>query len=306
MDEKILKVVGKSQSFLDFLKQIDAKTNAQNTIILSVDKVLREAFLTKMLQAFYCQNIEQRACGECVECKKIIDANNINICYLGEEEGQIKKESITKFLDEAITKSFDGNLKVLVIKNGDGLSDICQNLLLKSLENLPENVFCIIVASGREKLLSTILSRCRIINLPNLKTPLVVSLIGTDERDLRIMDITNHRLDGLLKYHNDKSFDTKYKFALDILKNLESSKSIYKYIKVLSKDKDELLSYFEIIIGIYDMAMRGKIDSIYKPKTLAKTIHLINECEMDLHKNVNINMVVDKMLIGIVKIKSED
>ncbi|MCQ2965199.1 MAG: AAA family ATPase [Alphaproteobacteria bacterium] len=68
-------------------------------------------------------------------------------------------------IDSFLHMTLDGNKKrILIIDSADDMNSQASNALLKSLEEPPRNIIIILISHNIGKLLSTIKSRCRIIN----------------------------------------------------------------------------------------------------------------------------------------------
>ncbi|MFC0875008.1 DNA polymerase III subunit delta' [Saccharicrinis sp. FJH2] len=101
-----------------------------------------------------------------------IDAENKQpIIYTEESESIVKK---------ANTKSYEGGYKFMIIYYPERMHLSCANKLLKLIEEPPDKTLFILVSENSDQLLTTILSRCQIINIPRiadeeLKTALLES-----------------------------------------------------------------------------------------------------------------------------------
>lgn len=88
--------------------------------------------------------------------------------------------------------------KIIILYDAHTLTTEAQNALLKILEEPPINTFIFLIVKTTESLLSTILSRCTIVNLSKNKTDLT-----TDEVQTYLPIITtilSNSLDGQLYY----------------------------------------------------------------------------------------------------------
>ncbi|MBI2189920.1 MAG: hypothetical protein HYU49_00055 [Candidatus Levybacteria bacterium] len=82
-----------------------------------------------------------------------------------EEKGTIGIEKIRNLQKKLFLKPIRSKVKAAVIKNAENLTLEAQNALLKSLEEPPDNTIVILTVSNKDLLVSTILSRCKIIEL---------------------------------------------------------------------------------------------------------------------------------------------
>ncbi|MBQ8749196.1 MAG: hypothetical protein IJZ29_01835 [Clostridia bacterium] len=303
MDKKLFELISESADF----KQIKAEmANAQGQCycIMNADKFLRESFLEVLLCSVYCER-EMSPCGQCNRCKQVENKNNIDICYFGEDEGLVKKESIERLLESAITKPYEFSRKFLIVKNGDGLSEQGQNMLLKMLEELPAFDTVIILCSGTQKILPTIRSRSRNFLLHSLGASALVQIIGSSERSLNIIKCTDANFGKAIALDKTKEFDDMYKYALTILFNFEKKADYTNYSGYLQRNREKLELILYIMKGVFYMALKGDIDCTLPKIKLAKIVEHISYLEINLLKRQNKLMVIDDLLMGILKIKNE-
>lgn len=69
--------------------------------------------------------------------------------------------------------SYEGGAKVMLIMFPERMTLECANKLLKNLEEPRSGTYYFMISHNPEKIISTILSRCRIIEVPPIETPLL-------------------------------------------------------------------------------------------------------------------------------------
>lgn len=133
------------------------------------------------------QDISQRE----AEIEKILanlelSKNHSNVLWFAEEEklgiGEARK--IQEFLS---LKPYQGKAQAVVLLASENLSQDAQHALLKTLEEAGENVSIILGSSSEDQLLSTIISRCKVVNLQTqtqLATPGVEAQFQKDQKDI--------------------------------------------------------------------------------------------------------------------------
>lgn len=305
MDKKLFKIIKSGEDFSQVTKTLLSEIQGQCLCFVNADKFLRESFLEVVLSAYYCEDEQARPCGECPKCKQVSNGNNVDICYFGEEGVQVKKEELERFLECAITKPYEYKHKFLVIRNGDGLTDLGQNMLLKMLEELPAFNTVILLFSATQKILPTIKSRSTIFLLHSLEYGDVVQMLGSSERALNIINCTDANLGKALDLESSKDFDAFFNYAKTLLYNMEKSTDVVKYVNFAQVNKDKLETLLLVVKGVFYMALKGKLESILSADKLARAVELVTLLEIDLAKHQNRLMVIDNLLIGLVKIKNE-
>lgn len=100
--------------------------------------------------------------------KEGISRNHPNSLWLDEEKLGI--EQVRKVKEFLSLKPYQGKSQAVVILQADNLTPEAQNAFLKTLEEPPGEAVVILGVTSEEKLLSTIISRCQVINLSNSAT----------------------------------------------------------------------------------------------------------------------------------------
>lgn len=122
------------------------------------------------------------------------DINTINI------DGTIGIE-IVRILQKTIyLKPLRGLTKLILLKNSHNLTPDAQNAMLKLLEEPPDNTIIILTATNKELLLSTIRSRCTIIE-PSEKSE--NTTLSFDSKNTYILDLERSGTGNLLKLAQD-------------------------------------------------------------------------------------------------------
>jgi DNA polymerase-3 subunit delta' len=116
-------------------------------------------------------------CGECGQCRRI-DAGlhpDVHVIGIGEQKGREGRSRVSIGIDqvrelqkEASLKPYEGRHRVFIIDGAELLSEEASNSLLKTLEEPPDQVIFVLLASEPDGLLSTILSRCQRLDLKPL------------------------------------------------------------------------------------------------------------------------------------------
>ena len=307
MDKNLFNLIKSSDDFKKILNEVNIQMKGKCYCIVNADKFLRDSFLSVLLSSAFCTEAHSSVpCGECVKCKQVQNGNNIDICYFGEESGNIKKDVIAEMLSSAITKPYESNRKFLVVKNGDGLNEVDQNMLLKCLEELPEFDTVILMFSDSQKILPTIKSRSRTFLLHSLNEKALVQLFGTSKRSLDIINCTDGNIGKSLELEKMDDFDEVFDYGISLMHNFDRSTNYIYYNTYLQKNKERLQEVLYIIKGVFYMALHNKVETALPKIKLSKLVNLVSNLEIDLNKRQNKLMIIDKLLFGILKIKNID
>jgi DNA polymerase III delta prime subunit len=72
--------------------------------------------------------------------------------------------AIRELIQEAYLPPYEADCKVFLLEDADALSEICQNALLKTLEEPPQNTYLFLICERAISLLPTLLSRCTLLH----------------------------------------------------------------------------------------------------------------------------------------------
>jgi DNA polymerase-3 subunit delta' len=97
----------------------------------------------------------------------------------------IKINSIRDIRRESSMSTFSGKRRVIIISRADEMGDAAANTLLKTLEEPSGNTMLILTTSHRDALLSTIISRCQVVQFDPL----------TDD-EIRVALVERNRVDA--------------------------------------------------------------------------------------------------------------
>ncbi len=168
-----------------------------------------------------------------------------------------------------------------------------QNSLLKVLEEPPEYVIIILIASNENKLLNTIRSRCIKINFNNLKKEEIAKYIHKNNINIEenMIVYAQGSIGKVLKIQNLKE---EYKKIEELIERLDrvSLVEILNSAEVLYKNKDnifDLLEYINILlIGTNEIK---KINCV----------KYVEETKKRINSNSNYDMTIDWLLMNMFK-----
>ena len=112
------------------------------------------------VQALFCnQGEDDEACGECLECRKVLHGNHPDLFIVKPDGATIKIEQIRQLQRIFSYRSESGNPKAYIIDEADKMTVQAANSLLKFLEEPPSPAVAILLSDNGRALLPTIQSR---------------------------------------------------------------------------------------------------------------------------------------------------
>ncbi|MDO4292823.1 MAG: DNA polymerase III subunit [Eubacteriales bacterium] len=144
--------------------------------IISGERNSGKEFIAKIFaMALQCEGEGEKPCQRCRSCRQALSGNHPDIIRLTHEKpNTISVEDIRSQINNDVgIKPYQGPRKVYLIAEGEKMTVQAQNALLKTLEEPPEYAVILIMTSGVEALLPTILSRCVVLNMRPVRDDLV-------------------------------------------------------------------------------------------------------------------------------------
>ncbi len=248
--------------------------------------------------------------------KRIDDGNYLDVVCIQPDGLWIKKNQIIDLQNEFNKKSIEGRKKIYIIKSAEKMNVQTSNSILKFLEEPIDDIIAILIVDNINLVLPTIISRCQVIKL--------------NKRKFSDSSIINFRyLFNSFKYLN-YSDDKISEFISDVIgfvnffenNNLDTiifEKSLWhnKF-----KDREDNLLAIELMINFYYDLLKyitnnkalfykdkiSEIDSISKINSISsisKKIYILDGVKNKILKNMNINLLIDKMIIDMCGDKNE-
>jgi len=283
--------------------------------------------------------------GACLECAQCIRINNnthadVELIGLDDKESLSSKQdviSIEKVRDiqKKISLSpFEGKYRVLIFCKAENLTLEASNCLLKTLEDPPDGVVIILLSVNVGILLSTVVSRCLLIQFKPVSSNLIKNYLVehyhiSEKQAVEISRISNgcpgwainavensEILDGFNKVIEKIEMILKGDLSLRF-EYADDTANIFKKERKLVKEELYIwLNYWRDIlltkIGAVDLVIHNSrldsfklvsgqmtIDAIFRViKMLVGTLNLLD-------RNVNANLAIEQFVISLPTVKSE-
>ena len=182
------------------------------------------------IKAIVCENkyFDDSKCNRCSLCKRIDVGNYPEVKIISADGMYIKKNQIIELQQEFSRSAVEGKKRIYVIRDCEKMRPEAANSMLKFLEEPEDDIVAILMTNNINNVLSTIISRCKIIKLSNFLN----EEVAVDEV------LENLAIDFVY------GLETKYIDTFIYIKDLWFS-------KVGSKDRDKMVLIFDIMIDIY-------------------------------------------------------
>lgn len=254
-------------------------------------------------------------CDNCNQCH-LIDNNSFSDLKIIDSDGLwIKKEQMDDLQDEFSKKAVSSNKKVYIINGAHNLNASASNSILKFLEEPEDGIVAILVTDNIYNVLGTIVSRCQVINLNTVSI----------HSDNMFLNIANELYDDSSKISDFVNGDsTKILNIIDFIKYLDSNGlDTLLYINDIWNNyisRDDYLFAFDIMIMFYNDVISYKLGnriiltdfesdiasfSSYDFSNIMNRINLLIELKSDIYYNVNLGLLMDKLIIRMEGLKCQ-
>ena len=273
-------------------------------------------FVKSFVKCIICDN-HYTNCSECGNCNKCIRIDNNSYSEFKIIEpinGVIKKEQLLELQEDFSSSSIEGKYRVYVIKDCEKMNKHASNCLLKFLEEPVDNIIAILVTNNFSNVISTIVSRCQLINLVNINMINYDTTLENINALLKDVDVLNGienidkyqcMLDDVLSflwYVEENGVDT-----LIYMKNLWYNKFKEREDFVFAMSLIEYF-YYDVLknkINKNDYFFSDKIDLIISVsrlnsiESITKKLEIINYANEMARSNLNLNLLIDDVVIRL-------
>lgn len=137
----------------------------------------KRSFATELGRALLCEASPSplTACGSCPACVQIDAGTHPDFVTAGRppEAHELPIEVMRGVCAQFALRPARGRGKVVIVDDADELNEESSNCFLKTLEEPPARSVLILIGSGRERQLPTIVSRCQVVTFAPLPPALV-------------------------------------------------------------------------------------------------------------------------------------
>ncbi len=275
----------------ELLNQIIRTNNiAHSYMFIGKESIGKMLFAKEFAKAILCIN-DLKPCGECKSCIEFESSNNPDFEIIEPDGNNIKIEQIRELIKKVYEKPIVSNKKVYIINDSNLMTKEAQNSLLKTLEEPPEYVTIILIASNENLFLPTIKSRCTKIMFRKLTDSELKTILEKKYKKLNIQELMLKIADGSV--NKAVSLDGKeelYNKVNRIYSSLENV-NIIELINSkedIFKDKEEAIEMLEYINLIFFQKISSNLKYV-------ECMKIVEDTKDRLKKNNNYDMTIDNL-----------
>ena len=287
-------IVGNNNIKQMLQKTVELQNVSHSYLFVGIDGIGKKLIAKEFAKMIMCLE-ENKYCNKCKSCIEFDSNNNPDFIYIEPDGNNIKIEQIRQMQSKVIEKPIISNKKVYIINDAQNMTVEAQNCLLKTLEEPPEYITIILIASNENNLLSTIKSRCTIIHFDKIENK------ELKEYATNVIGISNVNENIINIFQGSIGKAIRLKDKLDIYENIENiienmdNKNIIDILngsEILYKSKDEIEEILEYINVILLNQSKRNIKYV-------KCIDIVENTKKRLKSNSNYDMCIDNMLFNI-------
>ena len=323
--------------FQSIIGQEQIKEHLQNAIstgkvshayILNGEKSSGKEFIAKVFaMTLQCEKGGTEPCNECRSCKQTLSKNQPDIIYVSHEKpNTISVDDIRAQINNDVAiKPYSSKYKVYIINEAEKMTTQAQNAILKTLEEPPAYAVILLLVSNVNTLLSTILSRCVVLNMKPVRDELVKKYLMEE------LQIPDYKADVCVAFArgnvgkakllaSSEEFENVKSEALSLLKYIKDMEiqEIVAAIKKIGEYKLEVNDYLDIMSIWYrdvllfkatndvnHLIFREEIQSIRKVAArssyegIERVIRALDKAKKRLDANVNFDLAMELLLLEI-------
>lgn len=324
---KFIDIVGQEQ-LKEHLRNAIKTNKVSHAYIINGEKNSGKEFIAKVFSmALQCEREGIEPCNECHSCRQALSQNQPDIIrVIHEKPNTIGVEDIRRQVNNDIAiKPYSSPRKIYIINEGEKMTPQAQNALLKTLEEPPAYAVIMILTSNVNSLLSTILSRCVVLNMKPVEDSLVKSYL------METVEIPDYKADVCVAFARgnvgkakllatSEEFDRIKEEAVTLLKYIKDMEmnEIVSAIKKITEYKLDINDYLDIISIWYrdvllfkatndvnHLIFKGEIQYIRKVaeksnyEGIETIINSLEKAKNRLNANVNFDLTMELLLLTI-------
>ena len=300
---------------VDILSRMLESGKLPHAIMLEGDEGLGKHTLGLALCRSILCDSSSIACGSCKSCTLFSAGSHPDFSVLSPDSKKlIKVDDIRGLRKKAYEKPDRGSRKVYLIEDAQFMNQEAQNAFLKILEEPPEYVVFVLLATSSSAFLDTVISRCTIFGIttpPYTEALDYITKRFPDRSHEEIEDALSEcdcNIGRTLHHLQDEDTSEIYRTAKELM-SLIGGRRAYGTLKVFHKygrDPGGLHSLLSTLsarasLELRHLAMGKKVNHNLSRKDLVNIIESLSEASEYLRQNVSPTLVITRLCAALIK-----
>ena len=283
---------------------------------------------------------DDRPCDRCNQCQRISDGLHADVRIIGLEtldggEGRARMnitiDQMRQAQRDASLRPYEGLFRVFIVDGAELLSEEAANSLLKTLEEPPDQVIFVLLATDLDRILPTIISRCTRLDLRPLPLESVSGEIETNhgvehQEAVEIARISRGRVGWAIRAARDPELMKRRTENLQVIEETVRSglEGRFSYCERMAarftqnresvyQELDLWLDWWRDVLvireGVPDIANNlSRIDSLKAIASsldsgqVVRAIKAAQETRKYLERNVNPRLALEQFMLSVPKV----
>jgi DNA polymerase-3 subunit delta' len=177
---RISGVLGQDRAKAKLEAELRASRLAHAYLFVGPEGCGRGTLALALFQALNCEKKDgEEPCGECGSCRRAMAGQHEDLLVLappqGQASAQIKVEEVREVIRTLSFAPYGGGTRLVLIREAEHLNPTSANVLLKTLEEPPQDNLIVLTVKDAKGILPTLVSRCRRVNLMPLEPGLIAN-----------------------------------------------------------------------------------------------------------------------------------
>src|SRR6266545_3769041 len=176
------RILGQDAAQHTLLTAIERGRLGQAYLLVGPEGVGKRLFAKELAKAFLCEKppAQMTACDRCPACAQVEAESHPDLLFLRTPEGkhELPIEQMREFCGHLSRKPTRGQHKIGIVEDADDFNASSANAFLKTLEEPPPGVLLLLLGTGTDRQLPTILSRCQVVRFAPLSDATVAAILA--------------------------------------------------------------------------------------------------------------------------------
>ncbi|HEY4744839.1 MAG TPA: DNA polymerase III subunit delta' [Desulfuromonadaceae bacterium] len=274
-----------------------------------------------LIQALFCPNADNDACGVCPSCRKVAGNNHADIHLIEPlpDKRDISIEQLREMQRELALRPYEAPRKACIIEPAERMSVNAANSLLKTLEEPPGNAIIILLTENADMLLPTIRSRCQLVRFSPLPPEHVRLLLERNGMESAAAALLAPMAEGSMQRAQELDNEELATRRETLLKHLSAINlgrivTVFDAAEELAGNREEALETLDMLLSfcrdmihlaagcreIINTAIRPTLESLAAGVSLDRALRMASDV-MDtrraVQRNANVKLALDLLFM---------
>ncbi len=176
------RIRGQDAARRTLLEALNRGRLGQAYLLVGPDGVGKCLFACELAKAFLCEKppAHMTACDTCPACSQVEAESHPDLLFLRTPEGkhELPVAAMREFCAHLALKPTRGPRKIGIVEDADDFNEESANSFLKTLEEPPPGALLLLIGTGTDRQLPTILSRCQVVRFAPLTDADVAAILA--------------------------------------------------------------------------------------------------------------------------------